>query len=86
MLLEYVRAALHHAHYELMEDGRFFATLPSCEGLWAEGATLEQAREELQSTLEDWILIKARNGDEFPVIDGVDINPQSAYAEADQAT
>ena len=83
MLTDYIHAAMHEAHYELMEDGRFFAVIPSCEGLWADGATLEGAREQLQEVLEDWILIKARHGDRFPVIAGVDINPQPAYAEAD---
>ena len=83
MLIEYIQAAMREAHYELMEDGRFFATIPSCEGVWADGDTLEGAREELQDVLCDWILIKARYGDPFPMIAGVDINPQPAYAEAD---
>lgn len=85
MLTEYIRAAMHEALYELMEDGRFFAVIPACEGLWSEGATLESAREQLQDVLEDWILIKARHDDVFPTIAGVDINPQPAYAEADEA-
>jgi predicted RNase H-like HicB family nuclease len=83
MLTEYIRAAMREAHYEMMEDKRFFATISPCEGLWAEGDSLEGAREQLQDVLEDWILIKARHGDTFPVIAGVDINPQAAYAEAD---
>ncbi len=82
MLTEYIRAAMREARYELMEDGRFFAVIPPCTGLWADGDTLEGAREQLQDVLEDWILIKARHGDAFPVIAGVDINPQPAYAEA----
>ena len=78
MLTEYIRAAMREAHDELMEDGRFFATVPPCEGLWADGATLEGTREQLQGVLEDWVLIKARHSDVFPVIAGVDINPQPA--------
>ena len=83
MLTEYIQAAMRGAHYEMMEDKRFFATIPACAGLWADGDSLEGAREQLQDVLEDWILIKARHGDAFPVIAGVDINPQPAYAEAD---
>jgi len=83
MLTEYIQVAMRQGHYELMEDGRFFATIPACEGLWADGDTLEGTRENLQGVLEDWILIKARHDDVFPVIAGVDINPQAAYAEAD---
>jgi predicted RNase H-like HicB family nuclease len=83
MLTDYIRAAMRRAHYELMENGQFFASIPECKGLWAEGTTLEACREELQSTLEDWIMIKLRHGDRFEVIDGVDINPQPEYAQAD---
>lgn len=74
---------MRQAKYELMENGRFFARIPDCPGLWAEAPTLEECREELQSTLEDWIMIKLRHGDQFDVIDGVDINPQPDYVEAD---
>lgn len=81
MLTQYIQAAMRRAHYELMENGRFFGSIPVCAGAWAEGDTLESCRDELQSVLEDWILIKARFGDTFPVIDGVDINPKPEYAE-----
>ena len=83
MLTDYIRAAMHHARYELMENGRFFGSIPSCRGCWGEGATLEACRDDLQSALEDWILIKLRHGDQFEPIDGIDLNPQPEYAEAD---
>jgi len=83
MLTEYIEAALREAQFETMEDGRIYGRIPPCEGLWADGDTLPLAQEELRGVLEDWILIKARHGDPFPVIAGCDINPQPAYAEAD---
>ena len=83
MLTQYIQQAMRHAHYELMENGRFFGSITQCPGLWAEGPTLEACREELQSTLEDWIMIKLRHGDHFEVIDGLDLNPQPEYAQAD---
>ena len=83
MLTIYIQQALRNAKYQLMEDGRIFGEIPVCPGTWAEGASLEQCREELQSVLEDWILVKARHGDRFPIIDGVDINPKPEYAETD---
>ena len=83
MLTRYIKAALRHAQFEQMEDGRWFAAIPPCPGLWADGDTQEKSREELDGVLEDWILIKVRLGQTLPVIDGVDLNPQPLYAEAD---
>jgi predicted RNase H-like HicB family nuclease len=76
---------VREAQFETMEDGRIYARISSCEGLWADGDTLPLAQEQLRSVLDDWILIKARHGDPFPAIAGYDNNPQPAYAEADQA-
>lgn len=84
MLIEYIRAAMRQAHYEMMENGRFFGEIAQCPGAWGEGATLEEAREELRETLESWIIVGLRHGDRFEVIDGIDLNPRPAYAEADQ--
>jgi predicted RNase H-like HicB family nuclease len=81
MLIRYIQAAMQHAKFEQMEDARYFATIPQCPGLWADGDTLESCRLELQSVLEDWILIKVRMGDSMPVIDTIDINPQPVEAD-----
>lgn len=83
MLTTYIQRAMAKAHYELMENGRFFGSIPECPGAWAHGTTLEQCREELQEVLEDWLLLKLRLGDQMPVLDGCDLNPQPEYAEAD---
>ena len=84
MLTQYIQAALRRAKYELMENGRFFARIPECPGLWAEGPTLEECREELQGTLEDWLLLGLQLGHALPVIDGIDLNRKElAHAEAD---
>ncbi len=69
MLTEYIQAAMRRANYELLEDGTFFATIPDFPGLWAYDAhTLEGCRDELQSTLEDWMLIGFRHGDPLSVV------------------
>jgi predicted RNase H-like HicB family nuclease len=82
MLTDYIRRAMRHARYELMENGRFFGYIPECPGTWGDGATLEECRDELQSVLEDWLMVGIRFGDALPVIDGIDLNPEPAYAEA----
>ena len=83
MLTEYIQAAMRHAHYELMENNRFFGSISQCRGAWGEGATLEECREELRGALECWIMVGLRHSDQLPVIDGIDLNAK-AYAEADQ--
>ena len=62
MLIDYIHAAMRHAHYELMENQRFFAKIPQCQGAWGEGATLEECREELQGALQSiWQLVTRAN-------------------------
>lgn len=82
MLIDYIQGAMRHAQFEPMEDGRIFATIPQCRGLWAEGDTKDACHAELRSALEDWLMVKMREGDTFEVIDGVDINPKPEHAQA----
>lgn len=75
MLTDYINAALKRAQYEKMEDDEgWFATIPGFPGLWAHGKTIEETRQELKSTLEDWILVGVRLGHQLPIIDGIDLN------------
>lgn len=77
MLTGYIQAAMRRAHYEMVEEGKpYFGTIPGCEGVWAAGTTLEECREELQSVLEDWIVLGLRLGHSMPVIDGVAVGPE----------
>jgi predicted RNase H-like HicB family nuclease len=62
MLAQCLQQAMRHAKYELMENGRFFGRIPECQGLWAEAATLEECREKLLSTLDDWLLLGLQLG------------------------
>jgi predicted RNase H-like HicB family nuclease len=84
MLIRYIQEAMRHAKYELMENGRFFGRVPQCKGLWGEGKTLEECREDLEGALQDWIVIKLRFDHKLPRIGGLDINSSKAhsYAEA----
>jgi predicted RNase H-like HicB family nuclease len=76
MLTEYIAAGLRQAHYELMENGKFFGSIPACQGSWAEADTLEACREELRGAHESWIIGGLRHGDQLPVLDGIDLNPR----------
>jgi predicted RNase H-like HicB family nuclease len=75
MLSEYIKAAMHRAKYEILEeDGTIVGTIPECLGVWANEETLEDCRNELQSVLEDWILVRIGDRLSLPVINGIDLN------------
>ncbi len=69
MLTDYIRAAMAKAQYEILpEDKTYFGEIPGVQGVWANEDTLEACREELQSVLEDWILVGLRMGHLIPVM------------------
>ena len=74
MLTAYIRAAMGHAHYEILEDNEgFYGEIPDFQGVWANEGTLEACREELQSALEDWILFRISQKLTLPVVDGIEL-------------
>lgn len=75
-MTDYIRAAMHHARYQIINDPKpFYGSIPECPGVWATGETLEVCRDELQSVLEDWIVLGLRLGRSIPVIDGIAVAP-----------
>jgi predicted RNase H-like HicB family nuclease len=75
MLTEYLNAALKRAKYEFLpDDNSFYGESPDFEGLYANSKTLEECREELKETLEDWLLISLRRNLNIPVVEGIDLN------------
>ena len=74
MLLKYQQAAVKKAEYKQLEDGTWFAEIPEYPGVWANANTIEDCRNELIEVLEEWILLKTRDREGIPVIDGIDIN------------
>ena len=79
VLTEYVEKAMAQAIYKELEDGTFVGRIPGCKGVIAFGSTLEECKEELRSTLEDWILVGLRLGHHLPVIAGIDLNKEPTY-------
>jgi len=72
MLTEYLKAAMSHAHYEILaEDGSYYGEIPECRGVYANAPTLEACRDELAEVLEDWVLFRIHNHLALPEIDGL---------------
>ncbi len=79
MLIAYIRAAMKRAHYEILsDDGSFYGEILGLQGVYANAATLEECREELESVLEDWILLGLQLGHELPMVEGIDLNLKQA--------
>lgn len=73
MLNQYIEKALERAEYKRLDDQTWFAEIPGFKGVWANGATVERCRKELSEVLEEWVLLKLRDNDPIPVIDGIEI-------------
>ena len=62
ILTGYIESALSQAEYD--------------KGVIAFGNSLRECESELQSTLEDWVLVGLKLGHRLPVIDGYDLNKE----------
>ena len=73
MLNQYIEKALERAEYKRLDDQTWFAEIPGFMGVWANATTVEICRKELAEVLEEWVLLKLRDSDPIPVIDGIEI-------------
>uniref|UniRef100_UPI0040567F82 type II toxin-antitoxin system HicB family antitoxin n=1 Tax=Candidatus Electrothrix sp. TaxID=2170559 RepID=UPI0040567F82 len=73
MIIQYCQKAIASAEYKRLSDGSWFAVIPGFEGIWANGESVETCRQELLSVLEEWLLLKVRDGDPIPDVDGTTI-------------
>ena len=67
-LTEYIDTAMNTIRFEKMENGEWYAGIPRCVGVWASGSTKDHCLKEIQEVLEDWLLLKLRDGDPIPSI------------------
>lgn len=74
MLQKYIQNALNNSKYKLLDDETWFAEVPGFEGVWANSNTVENCRLELIEVLEEWLILKLKDGDYVPVVNGIDIN------------
>ncbi len=71
VLTEYLNAALRHIRMErLADDGQMYAEIPVCPGVWASAQDEEGVRREIQEVLEEWLILKIRDREPIPEIDG----------------
>ena len=74
MLLEYIRAAMKRAKYEILPDDKsFYGEIPGFQGVFANADSLEACRDQLAEVLEDWILLSVSKNLPIPSVDGIEI-------------
>lgn len=77
MINEYISEAMKEARYETLEDGSFFGQIEELKGVWANAATLEETRKELEEVLEEWIFLRLSKNLPIPSIGGVKLSAPS---------
>jgi len=71
----YVAAAVRRACTEQLGGGNWYAEIPILPGVWADGATEEDARAAIVTVVMDWLLFKIEDHDrDIPVIDTINLN------------
>ena len=83
VLSDYVDQAMAQAVYDKLEDGTFAGRIPACQGVVAFSGSLRECESELQSILEDWVLVGLRLGHLLPVLGGIDLNKEPACEPVD---
>ncbi len=83
ILSDYVEQAMAEAAYDKLEDGTYAGHIAACQGVIAFGGSLRECEAELQSTLEDWILLGLRLGHSLPLLAGIDLNREPAREPVD---
>lgn len=75
MIAEYIEEAMKLATFERLEDGSVYGSFSSerLRGVWSNGDTEEEAREELAEVLEEWVLLRVSRGLPVPVVNGVSV-------------
>lgn len=69
---------MKRAHYKNLADGSGFGEIPGLVGVWASERTLGQCRLVLQEVLEEWLVLKIRDGDPIPRMGRVRLTVQAA--------
>jgi predicted RNase H-like HicB family nuclease len=78
MLVQYCTEALKQAVYKQLEDASWFVEIPGFQGVWANAESVEATREELFEVLQEWLVLKLKDGDVLPVVKGIDLNVRTA--------
>ena len=72
-MTEYIEMAMREATFENLEDGTIYAEIPGFRGVWANGETIPEVREELREALQEWIEFRLPKDLDIPRVGGIDV-------------
>jgi predicted RNase H-like HicB family nuclease len=78
MVTRYIQEAMSRAQFKKLGDGSCFGEIPGLAGVWANEPTPKQCRLVLQEVLEEWLVLKIRDGDAIPRLGRVRLTVQAA--------
>lgn len=55
---EEMQSLLNSAIYKKLNDGTWFAEIPSCKGVWANHANKHECQKELREVLTEWRMLE----------------------------
>jgi predicted RNase H-like HicB family nuclease len=73
LLVDYCQKALKKAEYKQLDHGTWFAEIDGFQGVWGNGLTIKECRQDLLEVLEEWIILKLQDGDTLPIVDDLEI-------------
>jgi len=74
MIAEYIQKAMASAVVEKVGEGEYVVSVPGFSGALGYGKTRKEAKDELRSVFEEWLIAALRADDELPELDGVSLN------------
>ncbi len=75
VIIEYIDEALKKAKYEIINDEEpYYGEIPEIKGVWATGKSLEECRQQLRETLDEWLILSFKKNLPIPDINGIDLN------------
>jgi len=66
MISSYLREVMRRARYKILDDETYYGWIEELPGVWANAENLEHCREELESVVEDWLLLGFKLGHHIP--------------------
>ena len=67
----YADEALMHADSEMLDSGEWYVSMDALPGVWATGATPDEAFADMRDAILGWVSLRLQRGAEIPAIGGV---------------